>query len=30
MWALPLTIYTQQTIDHKKTISPPHLEIDSF
>ena len=27
-WVLPLTIYTQQTPDHKKTISPPHLEID--
>ena len=25
---MPLTIYTQQTLDHKKTISPPHLEID--
>ena len=24
---LPLTKYTQQTPDHKKTISPPHLEI---
>ena len=28
VWVLPLTIYTQQTLDHKKTISPPHLEID--
>ena len=28
IWELPLTIYTQQTLDHKKTISPPHLEID--
>ena len=27
MRILPLTIYTQQTPDHKKTISPPHLEI---
>ena len=25
---LPLTIYTQQTLDHKKTISPSHLEVD--
>ena len=25
---LPLTICTQRTLDHKKTISPPHLEID--
>ena len=25
---LPLTIYTKQTPDHKKTISPPHLERD--
>ena len=25
---LPLTIYTQQTPDHTKTISPPHLEVD--
>ena len=24
---LPLTIYTQQTLDHKRTISPPYLEI---
>ena len=29
IWVLPLTIYTQQTPDHTKTISPPHLEIDS-
>ena len=28
IWVLPLTIYTQQTLDHTKTISPPHLEID--
>ena len=28
IWELPLTIYTQKTPDHKKTISPPHLEID--
>ena len=28
IWVLPLTIYTQQTHDHKRTISPPHLEID--
>ena len=28
IWVLPLTIYTQQTIDHTKTISPPHLEVD--
>ena len=28
IWVLPLTIYTQQTPDHKKTIFPPHLEID--
>ena len=28
IWVLPLTIYTQQTPDHKKTISPPHIEID--
>ena len=27
IWVLPFTIYTQQTLDHKKTISPPHLEI---
>ena len=24
----PLTLYTQQTPDHTKTVSPPHLEID--
>ena len=23
----PITIYTQQTLDHKRTNSPPHLEI---
>ena len=28
IWALPLTIYTQQTPDHTKAISPLHLEID--
>ena len=28
IWVLPLTIYTQQTFDHKKTISASHLEID--
>ena len=28
IWVLPLTKYTQQTTDNKKTISPPHLEID--
>ena len=28
IWVLPLTIYTQQTLDHKRTISPPHLEMD--
>ena len=28
IWVLPLKIYTQQTPNHKKTISPPHLEID--
>ena len=28
IWVLPLTIYTQQTLDHTKTISSPHLEID--
>ena len=27
---LPLTIYTQKKLDHRKTISPPHLEIDSL
>ena len=25
IWVHPLTIYTQQTPDYKKTISPPHL-----
>ena len=25
---LPLTIYTQQTPDHTKTVSPPRLEIN--
>ena len=29
-WVLPLTFYTQQTLYHKKTVSPPHLEIDSL
>ena len=28
IWVLPLTVYTQQTLDHKRTISPPHLEIE--
>ena len=28
IWVLPLLIYTQKKLDHKKTISPPHLEID--
>ena len=28
IWVLPLKIYTQQTLDHKQTISPPSLEID--
>ena len=28
IWILPPTIYTQQTPDHTKTISPPHPEID--
>ena len=28
IWVKPLTIYTQQTLDHKKTICLPHLEID--
>ena len=28
IWALPLTIYTQQTLNHKRTIFPPRLEID--
>ena len=28
IFVLPLTIYTQQTPDHKITISPLHLEID--
>ena len=28
IWAPPLTIFTQQTADHTKTSSPPHLEID--
>ena len=28
IWVLPLTKYTQQTLDHKRTISPPHLERD--
>ena len=28
IWVLPLTIYTPQTLDPKRTISPPHLEID--
>ena len=28
IWEHSLTIYTQKTPDHKKTISPPHLEID--
>ena len=27
-WVLPLTIFTKQTLDHTKTISPPHLEIN--
>ena len=27
IWVLPLTIDTQQTPDHKKTISPPQLDI---
>ena len=27
IWVLPLTIYTQQRLDHKRTIFPPHLEI---
>ena len=30
IWVLPLTIYTQQKPDYKKTISTPHLEIDSI
>ena len=25
---LPQTMHTKQTLDHKKTVSPPHLEID--
>ena len=25
---LPLTTYTQQTLHHKRTISPPHLDTD--
>ena len=28
IWVLPLTMYTQQTPDYTKTISPPHIEID--
>ena len=28
IWVLPLTVYTQQTPDPKKTISPQHLEIE--
>ena len=27
-WVLQLRIYTQQTLDHKRTISLPHLEIE--
>ena len=27
-WVLQLTICTQQTLDHTKSTSPPHLEID--
>ena len=27
-WVLPLTIYTEQTLDHKRTIFPPHLGIE--
>ena len=28
IWLLPLTIYTQQTLDYTKTVSPPHLKIN--
>ena len=28
LWVLPLTIYTQQTLDHKRTIYALHLDID--
>ena len=28
IWVLPLTIETQQTPDHTRKISPPHIEID--
>ena len=28
IWVLPHTIYKQQTLDYRKTVSPPHLEID--
>ena len=28
IWVLPLPIYTQQTPDYTKPISPPHLEND--
>ena len=28
IWVLPLTIYTQQTPDLTKAVSPSHLEID--
>ena len=28
IWVLPLTMYTQQTPDCTKTISPPYLEIN--
>ena len=28
IWVLPLTMYTPQSPDPKRTISPPHLEID--
>ena len=30
IWVQSLTIYTQQTPDHKKTVSPPRFEIDFF
>ena len=30
IWVLPLTMYTQQTLDHERTISPPHPEIYSL
>ena len=28
LWLLLLTIYTQQTVDQTRTISPTHIEID--